>query len=369
MVNNNENDGRVGQSREIGTTVFIFLINKLKWRTCVCFCCWEKDHKNFLNTDEVCYFFMQTRSDSKIPSGWTATQEKAYQKLYLSGEKSSMTTALVRKNLLGSHGEKPSMKHHKAHIIDCEMVIEALKRMSGRIPSRQYFADLADLLCQESNWRWLRDYKNAPRCDDVYINDHSLAKKLISGDKVRLSSHEASKVRKQIRILLENKGILPDAFVLSYVKLITNAYDENGKKMLNLNSLGLNSWQVFQREHKGHGMSRAEMSSAYRSLQSARPSSTLSTPSVRTSHSTGRASSSWDSFRSEHKGQGMSRAEMSSAYRSLESARPSSVSTPSVYTSHSTGRASSSWDSFRSEHKGQGMSRAEMSAVYQASKG
>jgi hypothetical protein len=66
----------------------------------------------------------------------------------------------IRKPLKGEHGEKPSEIYQKSHIVDCELVVAALTKMPGPIPGRQYiaiFADLAEVLQQVDNWRWLKD--------------------------------------------------------------------------------------------------------------------------------------------------------------------------------------------------------------------
>jgi hypothetical protein len=165
-------------------------------------------------------------SQTEFPKGWTQLQETAYQKLIAAGTKQFMTTDLVRKSLKGEHGEKPSEIHQKSHIVDCELVVEALKKMRGPIPGRQYFAYLAETLQQEDNWRWLKDIKNQ-------VNDHVVVKKVLSGEKVKLSPHETSKVAKQVAFLLNNMDKLPRALVKSMVEVLDKAYEEKtGKKIL-----------------------------------------------------------------------------------------------------------------------------------------
>ena len=164
-------------------------------------------------------------SQTEFPKGWTQLQETAYQKLIAAGTKQAMTTDLVRKSLKGEHGEKPSEIHQKSHIVDCELVVEALKKMRGPIPGRQYFAYLAETLQQEDNWRWLKDIKNQ-------VNDHVVVKKVLSGEKVKLSPHETSKVAKQVAFLLNNKDKLPRALVKSMVEVLDKAYQEKTLKKI-----------------------------------------------------------------------------------------------------------------------------------------
>ena len=176
----------------------------------------------------------QTRSQTEFPEGWTQSQELAYQKLIAAGTKQAMTTDLVRKPLKGEHGGKPSDIHQKSHIVDCELVVEALKAIPGKIPGRQYFAELAEIFRQSENWRWLKDVKNQPRKNgEAGVNDHDVVQKLLSGEKVYLSPHEGSKVAKQAALLLKYKAVLPPAFVKSMVKLLDNAYEaETRSKIL-----------------------------------------------------------------------------------------------------------------------------------------
>ena len=188
-----------------------------------------------------------TKSKTAIPIGWTKSQEDAY--LKLNTDKSSMTTDLVRKALKGKHGDKPSENHQKAHKMDCEMVIEALKSISGPIPGRQYFADIADSLCECENWRWLKDVKNRPPAgDETYVNDYDIVQKLLSGKKTVFSGHEKAKVKMHVDWILKHKDILPRAFIESLASLYDVAYDENNHKIFDKRKLGNNTGRSTQKE-------------------------------------------------------------------------------------------------------------------------
>ncbi len=96
-----------------------------------------------------------------------------------------------------------------------------------------------------------------------------------------------------------------------------------------------NPWNEFQKAHAGQGMSTTEMASEYRAAKArAAPTATYSSPSY-----------------------------ASPSYASRSYAAPSSGGT-----SRGSSGGGNPWNAFQSAHKGMGMSRAQMSAAYRASK-
>jgi hypothetical protein len=325
----------------------------------------------------------QTRSQTEFPEGWTQSQEMAYQKLIAAGTKQAMTTDLVRKPLKGEHGGKPSEIHQKSHIVDCELVVEALKTIPGKIPGRQYFAELAEIFRQAENWRWLKDVKNQPRKNgEAGVNDHDVVQKLLSGEKLYLSPHEASKVAKQAALLLKYKNVLPPAFVKSMVKLLDNAYEaETRSKILDRRKFpelkDSNSTSTPSKDSDRQQQQERERVEAARQRQqkwelarqqqqeserveAARQQQerTLQQQQQQQEQEFERARNPWNAFQREHAGFGYTPSQMSAAYQQQQQQQQQPPP-------RELERAQNAWNVFQRDHAGFGYTPGQMSAAYQ----
>jgi len=332
----------------------------------------------------------QTRSQTEFPEGWTQSQELAYQKLIAAGTKQAMTTDLVRKPLKGEHGGKPSDIHQKSHIVDCELVVEALKAIPGKIPGRQYFAELAEIFRQSENWRWLKDVKNQPRKNgEAGVNDHDVVQKLLSGEKVYLSPHEGSKVAKQAALLLKYKAVLPPAFVKSMVKLLDNAYEaETRSKILDRrkfpevkdckststpskdsNSTSTPSKDsdrqqqqererveaVRQRQQKWE-LARQQQQESERVEAARQQQERALQEQQQKPREFERAQNPWNVFQRDHAGFGYTPSQMSAAYQQQQQQQEQL---------RECERAQNPWNTFQRDHAGFGYTPGQMSAAYQ----
>ena len=90
-----------------------------------------------------------------------------------------------------------------------------------------------NLIPQNIDLNWLKDYKNRPpRGDEKYLNDYKIVQGLKSGEKLMLTSHEASKVSKQADLLVKYKDVYPEGLVKYLASMLDNAYTDTGKKLL-----------------------------------------------------------------------------------------------------------------------------------------
>ncbi|EGD82184.1 TKL protein kinase [Salpingoeca rosetta] len=140
------------------------------------------------------------------------------------------------------------------------------------------------------------------------------------------------------------------------------------------------NWNEFRSAHKGQGLSAAQMSSMYQAQKaSAPPPASYSAPSFSYgAPSTPSSGNAWNAFRSAHKGHHLSPAQMSSMYQAEKAASSSSSvpasgsykapSTPSTPSTSSTPSSGNAWHEFRAAHKGHHLSPAQMSSMYQAEK-
>jgi hypothetical protein len=251
--------------------------------------------------------------------------------------------------------------------------VEALKKMQGRIPGRQYFANLAETLQQEDNWRWLKDKKNQ-------VNDHVVVKKVLSGEKVKLSPHETSKVAKQVAFLLNNMDKLPRALVKKMVEVLDKAYEEKtGKKILDRRkfpetstpSLSKDSDRQQQQERERARQHQQERERAERQrqqalelarqqqqereraerhrqqeLELARQQQQERERVEAARQQQERAQNPWNFFQHVNAGLGYSLSQMSAAYHQQQE------------------RAQNPWNVFQHNHAGLGYSPSQMSAAY-----
>lgn len=129
----------------------------------------------------------------------------------------------------GVDGYDENSTYVRAHYLDVELAAEAVIRMRGPFPSREYFVYLRDALRDQSNWRWLRQSRNKKEIRWVDM--------ILDGRKIKVDGHFRSKVSMQVEWLHCHKYQLSEGFVAALADILDVVRDEDGHKVLDRRSL------------------------------------------------------------------------------------------------------------------------------------